>query len=139
MISPTCHGPKEECHRKNKVRLPFLCLTFDVSLKRLTAYLVSATSPAARVSKIGNGNVTPVPHLWRFEEHLPLVHSDLVSAGLWCPEEDYVLVLERLQRLGVPPLVHGHVLRTHAQPQVVWEPSFFTLGGFHTRAGTEQC
>lgn len=68
-------------------------------------------------------------YLWRFKEHLPLVHRDLVGAGLWRPEEDDVLVWEGLQRFGLAPLVHGHVLSTDAQPEVVREATFLALEG----------
>lgn len=68
-------------------------------------------------------------YLWRFKEHLPLVHRDLVGAGLWRPEEDDVLVREGLQRFGLAPLVHGHVLSADAQPEVVREATFLALEG----------
>lgn len=66
-------------------------------------------------------------YLWCFEEHLPLVHSDLVGAGLWSTKEDDVLIGESLQRFGLSSLVDGHILSAHAQPQIVREASFFAL------------
>lgn len=63
------------------------------------------------------------------EKHLPLIHGNLVGAGLRRAKEDNVLVLEGLQRLGLAPLVDGHVLSTHSQPQVVREATLFALHG----------
>lgn len=48
-------------------------------------------------------------YLWRFKEHLSLVHRDLVGAGLWSTEEDDVLIREGLQRFGLAFLVHRHI------------------------------
>lgn len=48
-------------------------------------------------------------YLWRFKEHLSLVHRDLVGAGLRGAEEDDVLIREGLQWFGLTFLVHRHV------------------------------
>lgn len=48
-------------------------------------------------------------YLWRFKEHLSLVHRDFVGAGLWSAEEDDVLIRKGLQRFGLAFLVHRHV------------------------------
>lgn len=66
-------------------------------------------------------------HQWRLEEHLPLIHDDLVGAGLWSPKEGDVFVLEGLQWLGFTSFVHWHVVSAHAQPQIVRKTSLFTL------------
>lgn len=70
-----------------------------------------------------------ISYLWRFKEHLSLVHRDLVGAGLWRPEEDDVLVREGLQWFGLAPLVHRHVLGADAQPEVMREAAFLALEG----------
>lgn len=66
-------------------------------------------------------------YLGRFKEHLPLVHGDLVGAGLRSSKENDVLVWEGFQRFGLASLIHRHVFSAHAQPQIVREASFFTL------------
>lgn len=68
-------------------------------------------------------------YLRRFKEHLSLIHRDLVSAGLWRPEEDYVLVREGLQWFGLAPLIHRHVLSADAKPEVMREATFLALEG----------
>lgn len=68
-------------------------------------------------------------YLWRFKEHLSLVHRDLVGAGLWRPEEDDVFVWECLQWFGLAPLVHRHVLSADTQPKVMREATFLALEG----------
>ena len=71
--------------------------------------------------------VSMCTHQGRLEIHLPLVHSDLVGAGLGSSEEGDVFVLEGLQGLGLSSLVHRQVVSTHTQPQVMGEPSLFAL------------
>lgn len=66
-------------------------------------------------------------YLGRFKKHLPLVHGDLVGAGLWSSKENDVFVWEGLQRFGLTSLVHGHVFSAHTQPQIMREASFFAL------------
>lgn len=66
-------------------------------------------------------------YLWRFKEHLSLIHRDLVRARLRSAKEDDVLIWEPLQRLGLPFLVDRHVLSTHTQPEIMREASFFAL------------
>lgn len=66
-------------------------------------------------------------YLGRFKEHLPLVHSDLVGAGLRSSKENYVFVWESFQRFGLASLIYRHVFSAHTQPQIMREASFFTL------------
>lgn len=66
-------------------------------------------------------------HQWRLKEHLPLIHDDLVGAGLWSPKEGDVFVLEGLQWFGFTSFIHWHVVSAHTQPQIMRETTFFTL------------
>lgn len=66
-------------------------------------------------------------HQWRLKEHLPLIHDDLVCAGLWSPKEGDVFVLEGLQWLRFTSFIHWHVVSTHTQPQIMRETTLFTL------------
>lgn len=66
-------------------------------------------------------------YLWRFKEHLPLIHSDLVGADLRSTKENDVLIREGLQRFGLASLVHGHIFSAHTQPEIMREASFFAL------------
>lgn len=64
---------------------------------------------------------------WSLKEHLPLFHDDLVGAGLRGPKEGDVFVLEGLQRFGFTSFIHRHVVSADTEPQVMREPTLFTL------------
>lgn len=66
-------------------------------------------------------------HQWRLKEHLPLIHDDLVCAGLWGSKEGDVFILEGLQWLWFPSFIHWHIVSTHTQPQIMRETTLFTL------------
>ena len=79
-------------------------------------------------------------HQWSLEEHLPLVHNDLVGAGLRSSKEGDVFVLEGLQRFGFPSFINRHVVSAHTQPQIMREAALFTLqGGGKRGRGGERC
>lgn len=66
-------------------------------------------------------------HLWSLKVHLPLIHNDLIGAGLWSSKEGYVLILESLQWFRFTSLIHRNIVSTHAQPEIMRETTFFTL------------
>lgn len=70
--------------------------------------------------------------------HFPLIHGDLVRAGLRSAEEYDVLVREGLQGLGLSSLVHRHVFSTHAQPKIVREASLFALRAHKYEIGCDK-
>lgn len=66
-------------------------------------------------------------HQWRLKVHLPLIHDDLVGAGLWRPKEGDVFILEGLQWLRFTPFIYWYIVSTHTQPQIMRETTLFTL------------
>lgn len=97
-------------------------------LTNLEAHRQTRQSKSGPISflKIGQAGHF-VTYLGRFEEHLPLVHGDLVGARLRSSKEDDVFVREGFQGFGLASLVHRHVFSAHTQPQIMREASFFTL------------
>lgn len=102
-------------------------MIFVISATWKRTHKADSQGPGRRPVEDTAGDEILMRYLGRFKKHLPLVHGDLVGAGLRSSKENDVFVREGLQRFGLTSLVHGHVLSAHTQPQIVREASFFAL------------